>query len=522
MSLQSPNGSYPLVGFDSSEKPPAATGNEYRNRPHRIQRTMNNLEGKSEVAKGTSDILVIDDDPAFIDLVQVFLDRQGYRSVAASSVDEALDLATSVQPDVILLDQHLGPCDGLDLISPLSEAAPNAPVILVTAHSSVDAAVTAIKRGASDFLPKPIDEARLVATLAQAVEHHRLRDRVCTLEQQGSELTRFDDIIGASAPLQTIYRIIENVAPTDAGVLIVGESGTGKELIAQAIHRRSERAHKRFVALNMGAIPDSLIESTLFGHERGAFTGADRKRVGACEEADGGTLFLDEIREMPIEMQPKLLRFLQEMTIRRVGAESDMPLDVRIISATNSDPIKDIEANRLRADLYYRLNVVPINVPPLRDRPGDVPLLAYAALRQLAARHRRSFESIDQAALERLQNFNWPGNVRELFHVIERAVVLHQGQVLLADMLPPEIVSSEPRPVPEASGNMPASIEAEMMSAGSAAHGVVVPLAEQERRAIMSAIDACGSAASAARALGVSEATIYRRLREYGVTQARG
>ena len=272
----------------------------------------------------------------------------------------------------------------------------------------------------------------------------------------------------------------------------------------------------------MGAIPDALVESTLFGHERGAFTGADRKRIGACEEAEGGTLFLDEIREMPIEMQPKLLRFLQERTIRRVGAESDTPVDVRIISATNSDPLKDIESNRLRADLYYRLNVVPIIVPPLRDRSGDIPLLATAALRQFSARHGRSFETIDQRSLERLQAYDWPGNVRELFHVIERAVVLHQGLVLKVEMLSPEVLASHQQRHFQVGGGVPASLGDVETPAVATDNGVVVPLAEQERRAIMAAIDACGSAASAARALGVSEATIYRRLREYGVTQSRG
>jgi two-component system repressor protein LuxO len=432
-----------------------------------------------------------------------------------------MQLVAHTTPDVVLLDRQLGETDGRELIRPLSQQLMDVPIVLVTAHGSVEAAVEAIKLGAFDFLPKPLDEARLVATLAKAVEHCRLAMRVRNLEEHQGDQARFEDLVGMSPQMQTIYRIIENVAITDASVLIVGESGTGKELVARAIHRRSQRSGGPFVALNMGALPKELVESTLFGHERGAFTGAERKRVGACEEAEAGTLFLDEIREMPLETQPKLLRFLQERVFRRVGGSGDLRADVRIVSATNRDPLQDVRDNRLRGDLYYRLNVVPILVPPLRERSCDIPLLATYALRSCAERHGKRFDSIEDQVLRRLAGCGWPGNVRQLFHLIERIVVLNEGPTLSEAMLPLDFdhVSASPVDVPETLA-AEATREADLAPAPAAAVSVeqdVIPLADLERQAVLRAVDLCGSAAKAARSLGISEATIYRRLREYGV-----
>ncbi|MHC5005528.1 MAG: sigma-54-dependent transcriptional regulator [Planctomycetota bacterium] len=474
-------------------------------------------------------ILLIDDDPGFVKLATLLLEHHGYRSVSASTEAEAMRVVDVAAPDVILLDQQLGETDGRTLIRPLMQHLMDVPIVLVTAHSSVESAVQAIKLGAFDFLPKPLDEARLVATLAKATEHGKLVARVRNLEGRYRDQARFEELVGASSAMQTIYRIIDNVAPTEAGVLIIGESGTGKELVARAIHRRSRRCDGPFVALNMGAVPKELVESTLFGHERGAFTGAERKRIGACEEAAGGTLFLDEIREMPIETQPKLLRFLQERVFRRVGGSADIAADVRIVSATNGDPIADVRDGRLRGDLYYRLNVVPVFMPPLRERGADVGLLATYALRQMSRRHGKSFESIEDAALERLASCPWPGNVRQLFHTIERIVVLNQGPVLTDAMLPMDLDAATPPDLGE-SVVQPVEMAAAPVAAaaGSVAPGAalqppapageddVIPLSELERRAILTAIEACGSAAKAARSLGISEATIYRRLREYG------
>jgi DNA-binding NtrC family response regulator len=300
-------------------------------------------------------------------------------------------------------------------------------------------------------------------------------------------------------------------------VLICGESGTGKELVAKAIHRRSRRAAGPSVPLNMAALPRELVESTLFGHEKGAFTGATERRLGACEEAKGGTLFLDEISEMPLELQPKLLRFLQERVFRRIGGTGDIHSDTRIISATNRDALAEVQAGRLRADLFYRLNVVPIHLPPLRERSGDIPLLATWAVRQAATRHNKSFEAIDEEAMRKLLAYAWPGNVRELIHAIERVVVLNDGTTLTTSMLDGALAQA-------------GSAES-LRGAGAGGDGrsrapsgeprmdpEIIPLEELERRAIHAALAIChGSAAEAARRLGISNATIYRKLKEYGV-----
>ena len=460
-------------------------------------------------------VLIVDDDPDFIRIAEFLLDQHGYRAASAGTAAAATAETAKMEPDIILLDQRLGDEEGTSLIGPLKECARDAPIILVTAHNTVQTAVKAIKAGAFDFLPKPLEEARLVPILAKAAEHGRLARHVRALEHDKEGHARFEELVGQSPQMQTVYRIIDNVAPTTATVMITGESGTGKELVARAIHRRSRRSGRAFVPLNMGALPRELVEATLFGHERGAFTGAERSRVGSCQEADGGTLFLDEVREMPIDLQPKLLRFLQERVLRRVGGSTDMQVDVRLISATNVDPLADVRDKRLREDLYYRLNVVPVELPPLRERLGDVPLLATYALRDAARRHEKAFESLDDEALSILTGAPWPGNVRQLFHMLERVVILNEGQVVTASMLPPDLAkatipSVAPSPVSEPSEARPL-VPAFPPSSGNGAE--IIPLEVLERQAIIAAIEICGSAAQAARRLRISEATIYRRIR---------
>jgi two-component system repressor protein LuxO len=466
---------------------------------------------------GKDCVLVIDDDPAFVKIAELLVGRRGHGSASASSLEEATDLIASRLPSVILLDWQLGDQDGIDAIPTLRQIAPTVPVILVTAHSSTDLAIRAIRAGAFDFIVKPLEEARFVATVLKAIEHHELEEKVHRLETGGSEVS-FEGLVGASPEMQTIFQTIRNVAPTDASVMIQGESGTGKELVARAIHRLSRRAKACFVALNMAAIPDELVESTLFGHERGAFTGADRRRTGACEEADGGTLFLDEISEMPIDLQSKLLRFLQERVYRRVGGDRDVSSNVRLVSATNRDPLTEVSEGRMRSDLYYRLHVVPIELPPLRKRSGDVSLLATAALMESANRHGKPFDSIDGEALNRLSNAPWPGNVRQLYHLIERCVVLNQGPVLTAEMLPPDLDDSS-----EAlSEDLPEDLVVAEPEAALDAQ-IVFPLAELEKRAIEHALRVCnGSASEAARLLGISAATVYRKLKTYGLEGGAG
>jgi DNA-binding NtrC family response regulator len=465
-----------------------------------------------------SSILVIDDDPDFYRIVNVMLEGHGLATQHALSQTDALEQIRRRQPEAIVLDRQLGSTDGIELLPDLARQCPEVPIVLVTAFSEVEVVVDAIKRGAFDFLPKPVNEARLVATVTKAVEHGRLLRRVRSLEHGDAGQPSFDEMVGASPPMLTIFRIIQNVAPTDVSVMIVGESGTGKELIAKAIHGRSQRSGGPFVALNMGALPKDLIESTLFGHEKGAFTGADKRRLGACEEAAGGTLFLDEVSEMPIDTQPKLLRFLQERVFRRVGGTSDLGADVRIVSATNRDPLQAVRDNRLREDLYYRLNVVPVVVPPLRQRLEDIGLLATHALRRCSTSHGKSFRQIDELALKRLQSCQWPGNVRQLMHVIERIVIMNEGTTVTASMLPDDLEADVLIGVTEAAGDAARSapqpaVAAEPARPETTSH---LPLAEIERLAILEAVESHGSAAKAARALGISEATIYRRLREYG------
>jgi DNA-binding NtrC family response regulator len=471
-------------------------------------------------------LLAIDDDSDFVMLLETLLAPHGYSVQAAATLEEALRSVGRTTPGAILLDWQLGGESGFDLIEPLRDRLPNSPIILSTAFSSTDLAVRAIQLGAFDFLPKPLDEARLLTSLARAYAQHDLLDRVDGLGV-GSEADCFEGMIGTSEPMRSVFQVIANVAKTDASVLVTGESGTGKELVAKAIHQRSSRSRAPFLALNMAAIPKELVESTLFGHEKGAFSGADRTRKGACEEAHGGTLFLDEIGEMPLDLQPKLLRFLQEQTVRRVGGSSDVGVDVRIVSATNRDPLATIEEGRLRADLYYRLNVVPIALPPLRERPGDVALLATRMLATLSHRYGKEFREFGSEALELLEAYPWPGNVRELLHTLERTVITQAGETVRKYMLPEGLRSrgdavgvESPRPTDVSSASSP---EVDLRATHSPAvfGASVLPLTELERMAIEHALRVCqGSREEAARALGISPATIYRKLKQYGITKS--
>jgi two-component system, NtrC family, response regulator HydG len=449
-------------------------------------------------------ILIIDDDASFRALWATKLGARGY-CVESRDWLEVDHLSQGLSRiDVVLLDRYLDNHDALDLLSPMTEQCPSVPVVLMTASSSVDVAVEAMRMGAFDFLPKPLDEPRLLTTLARAVQHARLSHRLTQLER--SDGNHFEGLVGTSAPMRSLRRVLQNIAPTETSVLITGESGTGKELVARAIHARSRRSSGPFIALNMAALPKELIESTLFGHEKGAFTGADRSRTGMVEQASSGTLFLDEIGEMPGDLQPKLLRFLQERTIRRIGGDADIPCNVRIISATNREPIEELRRGTLREDLFYRLNVVPVRLPPLRDRGGDVELLAHHFLRVFGEQHASPFSDIHPDAMKLLEAAPWPGNVRQLAHLIERIVVLHRGPTVTAAMIPHEQLGIRSPQSPETPQYIPPSED----------DGTITPLEEVERRTILRALYLCKSSASkAAIALGISDATIYRKLKRY-------
>ncbi len=480
-------------------------------------------------------VLVIDDDADFHALVDFMLQRQGYRTVCVSHPQQLGAIKIGAPVSAILLDWQLGEVDGIQMIEPLKRKFGTTPIIFVTAHSTPEVAAESIKLGAFDFLTKPLDSAKLMVTMAQAVAHHELLCRLQKLEQGASEVG-FEGLIGASPQMQTVYSVIRNVAPTDVSVMICGESGTGKELVATAIHQQSDRASTAFVPINMASIPADLAEATLFGHEKGAFTGADVARPGAVGEAAGGTLFLDEITEMQIDLQSKLLRFLQERVYRPVGAKQDIKANVRIVSATNRDPLGAVKEKRLREDLYYRLNVIPIQLPALRERDGDIALLATRALLRYAEQYSKSFESIDPVALQKLEAYSWPGNVRQLLHVMQRVVVLHDGKVLESHMLPAELdqlegqdasdLATEATTVQMPPPQESAADQADLSTASTASpdtatvepEDTIIPLEQLEREAISNALRICGgSAYEAASRLGISPATMYRRIKLYNL-----
>jgi two-component system repressor protein LuxO len=480
---------------------------------------------------GKPKILVIDDDSDFQEIAQWILNQLGYEAVAASEPSE-IPIATRNQtPAAILLDWHLGAVDGTTLIESLRRQFPRAPIVFATAFSSPEVAAASIKLGAFDFLVKPLDQAKLTVTLAKAIEHHQLLDRLHQIETGQGEIDfGFEGLVGVSPQMRTVYSIIRNVAPTDVNVLICGESGTGKELIANAIHSRSDRSAGPFVPLNMASIPSELSEATLFGHEKGAFTGADRDRPGAVGEAAGGTLFLDEITEMPLALQGKLLRFLQERTYRPVGGRKDLRAEVRILSATNRDPLQAVQDKHLREDLYYRLNVVPISLPPLREREGDVSLLAHHFLTRFSQQYGKGFTGFDREALRVLEAYRWPGNVRQLVHAMQQIAVLHDGQSVNVGMLPVDVLRGTARveatpisppltPAPSVTAPVAALPEA---SVGTdlfpfATRDDIISMEELERRSITRAIELCGTAVEAAARLGISPATIYRKIKLYGI-----
>lgn len=487
------------------------------------------------IGKRCAQVLLVDDDPAMHGLVSYMLKRHGYEVTSVSTMRQVVELASgrveqagaangAGRMEAILLDRSLdaGEEDGLRLLPQIARLFPHVPVVLLTASTTTESVVEAMRRGAFDFLSKPVEEPRLVATVAKATEHHRLLRRVAGLDCDAPDGDCFQGIIGASPAMRAVFQTLRHVGPTDATVMITGESGTGKELIAQAVHRLSARAGGPFVPLNMAALPRELVEATLFGHEKGAFTGADKAREGAVGQAQGGTLFLDEIGEMPLELQAKLLRFLQERVYRPVGATSDVQADVRIVSATNRDPMAEVEAGRLRADLYYRLAVVPVQLPPLRHRPGDVELIAGFAMRRFSERYGKKFESIAPEALQHLAGCSWPGNVRELMHLMERMVVLNQGPVLRAEMLPPEVAGSglalaKRRESPQSEPSHQAE-GGKSLAEGLPFSQEIVPLSDLERRAVEHALRVCnGSAQAAAQKLGMSTATIYRKIKEWGL-----
>ncbi len=381
-------------------------------------------------------ILVVDDEWAMQEALRDWLKEDGYEVGLASSGEEAIVQAKQKNWEVILLDLKMPGMDGLEALKRLKEVNPEAEILMMTAYATVDTAVQAMKEGAFDYLVKPFDPDEVEMQIKKIVQHKDLVLENLLLRKTLEEKFQYDEIIGKSDAMQEIFGMISRVAPTDSTVLITGESGTGKELIAQAIHANSQRSYMPFIAISCGALPDALLESELFGYEKGAFTGASHTKRGRFEMADGGTLFLDEIGDISLKTQVGLLRVLQQKEINRLGSEMTTKVDVRILAATNRDLKKAIQERRFREDLYYRLNVISIHIPPLRERTEDIPLLVETFVRKFCAEMNKEEKKVGPSALKLLMGYDWPGNVRELENVIERALVIGQGMEILPEDLP--------------------------------------------------------------------------------------
>jgi DNA-binding NtrC family response regulator len=392
-------------------------------------------------------MLIVDDEPSLLDILSLLFKSEGFEVETARSADEARRALERASWDLVLSDIYMpGDSDGLDLLKDITAAEHHPAVIMMTAYTSTRSAVEAMKLGAADYVSKPFDTEELKIVVHKALERSRLADENVYLRRELEQKYRFNNIIGKSPRMQSIFALIERIARTSSTVLIHGESGTGKELIARAIHFASPRAARRFLSINCGALPENLLESELFGHERGSFTGAVREKKGLFQEADRGTLFLDEIGEMTPAMQVKLLRALQEKVVRKVGGNVEESIDVRIIAATNQNLEERLQSGEFREDLFYRINVLPIHLPPLRDRREDIPLLVDFFLQKYCKQMELSPRQISVEAIQVLERYDWPGNVRELENVIERALALSHAETLTTRDLPAQLVANRRHP----------------------------------------------------------------------------
>lgn len=418
---------------------------------------------------------------------------------------DAIDSLNYRTPDLILLDLRLPDMTGMDVLHAVKEKNPDVPVIFMTAHGSIDTAVEAMRHGAQDFLIKPCEADRLRVTVNNALRKaKKLKNDAESAGSQG-----YQGFIGSSQTMQAVYRTIDSAASSKASIFITGESGTGKEVCAEAIHATSQRGDKPFIAINCAAIPKDLIESELFGHVKGAFTGAATDRQGAAELADGGTLFLDELCEMDLELQTKLLRFIQTGTFQKVGSSKMKSVDVRFVCATNRDPWKEVEAGRFREDLYYRLYVIPLHLPPLRERGDDIIEIAYSLLGFMSKEEGKDFIRLAPEVVERFARYEWPGNVRQLQNVLRNVVVLNNGREIHLEMLPP--------PLNQPSAN---EIRVTLPQNDSVSVQDIFPLWLTEKNAIEQAIKACdGNIPKAAGYLDVSPSTIYRKLQAWNAKE---
>ncbi|MGA7742740.1 MAG: sigma-54 dependent transcriptional regulator [Polyangia bacterium] len=449
-------------------------------------------------------ILVADDDRSMCELLQAGLARRGFEVSWRTDATTALAAISEGDFDVIVTDLNMPEVNGLELCERVTANRPDVPVVVITAFGSLDTAVAAIRAGAYDFITKPFEMDGLRLTLDRAVQHHRLRDEVKRLRQAVTESRGFGEILANSPLMRRVLDLVNRAAESDATALITGESGTGKELVARALHQHSRRHDGPFVAVSCAAMPEALLESELFGHVRGAFTDARTPRTGLLLQANGGTLLLDEIGDMPLGLQPKLLRAIEDRRLRPLGENTERPFDVRLVCATNRDLEADIEENRFRADLFYRINVIHVELPPLRARDGDILPLAQHFVQHFSRAAAKPVTGVSTAAAERLLAYTWPGNVRELRNCIERAVALTRFEEIAVEDLPEKVQNYRQSRV--------------VVDLDDTAH--LASMEEVERRYILRVLEAAGGQRTkAAQILGLDRKTLYRKLERWGVSE---
>jgi DNA-binding NtrC family response regulator len=446
-------------------------------------------------------ILIIDDDPAMVSVISEICHERGHQTVAFNSGVKAIDNIAGNAPQLVITDLKMDKVGGLDILRECKAVLPQTPVIMITAYAKVDSALEAMRLGAFDYITKPFKVDELQLTIQRALDVQADRREIRNLRQIVKEKFRFENIIGTSQKMQEVYNLISKIADTDSTILIQGDSGTGKELVARALHFNSNRQHQPFVAINCSALPENLLESELFGHKKGAFTGAVADKTGLFEEAEQGTIFLDEINSMALSLQTKLLRVLQERQLRRVGDTKTVPINVRVLAATNESLVEKAKAGQFREDLYYRLAVIPVEMPALRERVDDIPLLVAHFLQKNAGQTGTEPKKIDPKAIEVLQSYRWPGNVRELENAIERACALCDDGLIKPHDLPPQVLRQ--------AGVAPSG-EPSALPVGRTLDDYI---REQERHYIDETIKFNGgSREKAAKMLGISMATLYRKL----------
>ena len=452
----------------------------------------------------TPHILIVDDDPNHLKTLQTIVKSWGYRVSTADDGVKAVENVKEQPFSLILMDVRMAQMSGIEALKRIKQYNPAIPIIIMTAYSSVDSAVEALKSGAYDYLTKPLDFEVFKITIERALEHSGLKEENAILKSKMGTGYELENIIGKSRPMKELIEMMSMVAPTEATVLITGESGTGKELIARSIHRNSPRKNGPLVVVNCAALTETLLESELFGHEKGAFTGADKRREGKFKQADKGTIFLDEIGETSPAMQAKLLRVIQEREIQRVGGNETLKVDVRIIAATNRNLEDEVKKGNFREDLFYRLNVVTLHIPPLRERKDDIPLLAQHFLEKYAKKNNKSVKGFSPLAMDMLLKYSWPGNVRELENVIERAVILLPGEYITEKELPSTVVEDYEKEKDE-----------ELLLTQFMANR---PLKEIEKQVILATLKDCGGNKSeTARRLGINRKTLHKKLKAYGI-----